>query len=185
MLSVAFLFILLILAFLQYYVLTPRSLVVGIPERQQLYFVHNKSYVQTNVSDIVDLCSLDRTLLIVGSDGRIYNAHSELLFQVPVPLKWCAVRRYDSTVYVGSDYGVYKLPGPWRQPWLLRPGTQFVDWHNDEFVTRDTSFRYSLMANTIIVSLRKDGFLVTKSIHDERAISQQYVGVGARGIAWV
>lgn len=165
--------------------LNPRDVVVGIPDRNQLYFMRNKSFVQTTVPDMIDLCSNDGTLFIVGQDGRIYNEHSKVVFQVPIPLKWCAVRRYDGTIYVGSDYGVYKVPGAWRQPWLMKPGTEFVDWHDDEFVSRNTSFRYSLDNDRIIVFLSESGFLVHKSVNDARLISHQWIEKNARGIAWV
>jgi hypothetical protein len=170
---------------LQYYYWDRTDLVLGIPSTGELYFLHNESRVQTNVTDMVDLCTIDKELLIVGADGTLYTHLSVPRYKVPIPLEWCAVRAHDNTLYVGSDRGIYKFPGPFRQRWLMEPGTRFVDWHDDEFVKMDTSFRFVPDNDRLVVYLNKQGFLVHHALGDNRYISHHYVGTNVRGISFI
>ena len=185
--AAVFIFILPIIALIQY-AITPHYLVVAKPDSGQLYYVHNKSHIDTGIPDIVDICSLgDKTLFVIANSGTIYSfPPSGHHWKVPIRLEWCAVRRYDQALFVGSDEGVYKFPGPFRQSWRLKPGATRVDWRIDNtFQERKESFRYFLNRADRIVYLDGNGFLVEKVLGDSRYFTHQWVGHGARGITWI
>jgi hypothetical protein len=184
-LFLTFIFILAILAFLQYYWLDRKDVVLGIPATGELYFLHNETRVQTNVTDMVDLCAIGNDLLIIGADGTLYDVHSVPRYKVPIPLQWCAVRSYDNTLYVGSDYGTYKFPGPFRQKWRKEPGARFVDWHTDEFVKMNVPFRYLPENDRTIVYLDLNGFLVRRVLGERRYISHRWVGKDCQAITFL
>lgn len=181
--TLLFIFILLISALFSYW-LRPSQLVIAFPHTRELYFLQNQSRVPTRIPDIVDVCTARGALHIVGGNGTIYRGDdASILHVVPIRLEWCTVKH--DVLYVGSDEGIYKLPGNFRQTWQLPPGARYVDWHPDEWIIRNESFRYFPSNERKIIYLSPTGYVVEHMVEDGRAISSQYVGQGARGIAFI
>jgi len=177
-----FIFILLFFALFSQ-LIRPVNIVVAFPNEKRLFFLQNESFVNTGIANIVDICTFKGKLLLFTREGKIYH-NGVPIYNVRTGIEWAAVKR-DTELYVGSDKGIYKIPGQLKQHWTLPIGTHAVAWHNDEWVTRNTSFEYFPRNNRKLIELTENGFILEKGVDDERILSRQWIGLGARGIAFL
>lgn len=158
--------------------LRPKDIVVGYPNGH-LYQSKNRSVIDINIYNISDLCNFRNQLVIVNREGHVFF-NGKFKFELPIRIEWCANKRNEQ-LFMGSDDLVFEYPSMRKELWHF-PGARAVEWHNDKWETGSQSFRYY---NEDELMRLNNGYLEHVKISTNFVLEREYIGLEAKGLAWV